>query len=129
MKGSVAKPPEKKLEPSTPLALRVLPMDLQLDDRLVDERGVWRVVGRPYTTAGGKVARVRVELDGQPHIHEIRVWSRGEQTNAPAEGTGAYVTSCQCCDYFRGGGDNRDAIAENCMRTRPSETTPASGGR
>jgi len=53
--------------------IRVLPMDLQLGHRLVDKRGEWRVVGRPYTTAAGKAARVRVELVGQAHIHEIRV--------------------------------------------------------
>jgi hypothetical protein len=58
----MAKSPDQK--PSAPPPpLRVLPMDLQLGDRLIDERGVWRVVGRPYTTAGGKAARVRVELD------------------------------------------------------------------
>ena len=61
--------------------VRVLPMDLQLGGALVDERGVWRVVGPPYTTAGGKAARVRVELDGQPHIHEIRIWSAHERVS------------------------------------------------
>jgi hypothetical protein len=54
---------------------RVLPMDLELGDLLVDERGLWRVVGRPYTTAAGKIARVRVELVGQPHIRAIRMWN------------------------------------------------------
>jgi hypothetical protein len=33
--------------------------------RLSDETGEWEVIGRPYTTAGGKAARVRTE---------IRVW-------------------------------------------------------
>jgi len=59
--------------------IRVLPMDLQFGDRVADERGEWRVVGRPYTSAAGKMARVRVELVGQPHIHEIRVWSAHER--------------------------------------------------
>ena len=58
-----------------PTDIRVLPMDLQPGDRLADERGEWRVVGRPYTSAAGKTARVRVELVGQPHFHEIRVWN------------------------------------------------------
>jgi hypothetical protein len=58
----MAKPkPEEKPAPSTPPPLRVLPMQLQLGDRLSDERAEWRVVGRPYTTAGGKTVHVRVE--------------------------------------------------------------------
>jgi hypothetical protein len=76
----MAKPKsEKKPDPAKPAEFRVLPMDLQLGDRIVDVRGEWRVVGRPYTTAAGKVARVRVELDGQPQIHEIRAWSAHER--------------------------------------------------
>ena len=54
-------------------------MELRVGDRLTDERGEWRVVDPPYTTAAGKVARARVELVGQPHIHEIRVWSAHER--------------------------------------------------
>jgi hypothetical protein len=56
-------------------------MDLRVGDRLTDERGEWRVVDRPYTTAAGKVARARVELIGQPQIHEIRVWSARERVS------------------------------------------------
>jgi len=36
-------------------------MDLKVGDRLVDETGEWEIIGRPYTTAGGKNARVRVQ--------------------------------------------------------------------
>jgi hypothetical protein len=68
-----------------PTEIRVLPMELQLGDCIVDERGEWRVVGQPYTTAGGKAARVRVELDGQPHVHEIRVWSAHERVSVKRE--------------------------------------------
>jgi len=31
--------------------LRVLPIELQIGDRLTDEMGVWEVIDRPYTTA------------------------------------------------------------------------------
>jgi hypothetical protein len=72
---TMAMPVERKAGQSTPPTLRLLPMQLQLDDRMVDERGEWRVAGRPYTTAAGKTARVRVELVGQPHIHQIRSWA------------------------------------------------------
>jgi hypothetical protein len=36
-------------------------MELQIGDRLADETGEWEVIGQPYTTAGGKTARVRVQ--------------------------------------------------------------------
>jgi hypothetical protein len=53
--------PEKKSEPAAPTERRILPMQLQVGDRLTDEAGEWQVIGRPYTTAGGKDARVRVK--------------------------------------------------------------------
>jgi hypothetical protein len=53
--------PEKRPDPSKPPALQVLPMNLQLGDVLSDEVAEWRVIGRPYTTNGGKVVHVRVE--------------------------------------------------------------------
>jgi hypothetical protein len=40
-------------------------MELQVGDRLADETGESEVVGRPYTTAGGKTAHVRVQRAGQ----------------------------------------------------------------
>jgi hypothetical protein len=45
--------PGKKAE-SAPAEHRVLPMELKLGDRLTDETGEYEVIGRPYTTAGGK---------------------------------------------------------------------------
>jgi hypothetical protein len=53
--------PEKEDQPGTPAARCVLPMDLQIGDRLADETGEWEVVGRPYTTNAGKTASVRVQ--------------------------------------------------------------------
>ena len=50
--------PERKPEPSKPPALRVLPMQLQIGNHLSDERSEWQVIGRPYTTAGGKTVHV-----------------------------------------------------------------------
>jgi hypothetical protein len=56
----MAKPkPEKKPAAAASAMSRILPMELQIGDRLVDETGEWEVVGRPYTTAGGKNARSR----------------------------------------------------------------------
>jgi len=47
-------------------------MHLQPGDRLTDKTGEWEVSGRPYTTAGGKTAHVRVQRLGQPDVTEIR---------------------------------------------------------
>ncbi len=67
--------PEKK--PVTPATTRVLPMELKIGDRLVDETGEWEVVGRPYTTAGGNNARVRVQRVGEP---AVTIYGRGART-------------------------------------------------
>jgi len=76
----VAKPrPGKKGEPTPPPELRVLPMDLRVGDRLVDETGEWEVIGRPYTTAAGKTAHVRVQRVGQPGVTDIRFWGAHER--------------------------------------------------
>jgi hypothetical protein len=46
-----------------------------------DETGEWEVIGRPYTTAGGKDARVRVQKVGKPRGIEIRVWRAHERVS------------------------------------------------
>ena len=85
--------PEKKREPKAdgqlPLptsaapasagATRVLPMDLKVGDRLVDETGEWEVVSRPYTSNAGKNASVRVKKAGQAEVTEIRSWGAHER--------------------------------------------------
>ncbi len=53
--------PEKKREPQAAADTKILPMDLRVGDRLADETGEWEIIGRPYTTASGKDARVRVQ--------------------------------------------------------------------
>jgi len=60
-------------------------MQLQVGDRLTDETGDWDVVGRPYTTAGGKDARVRVQRVGKPGGTEIRVWRRARARQREAD--------------------------------------------
>jgi len=78
----VARPrPEKKSEPSAPATSKVLPMELRIGDRLADETGEWEVIGRPYTTAGGKTARVRVQRVGRPDTSALRSWGAHERVN------------------------------------------------
>ena len=66
---------EKSIGPSAPATVRLLPMQLQVGDRFVDASGAWEVIGRPYTTAGGKVARARVKLMTETAVTEIRLWA------------------------------------------------------
>ena len=60
-------------------ARRVLSMELQVGDRLADETGAWEIIGRPYTTAGGKTAHVRVQRVGQPDVTDLRTWGAHER--------------------------------------------------
>ena len=72
-----------------PGTTRVLPMDLQVGDHLADETGQWEVVGRPYTTAGGKTVNVRVQRTDWPDVMAIRTWGAHERVSvkrANAEG-------------------------------------------
>jgi len=48
---------------------------------LVDQTGEWEVVGRPYTAAGGKTARVRVQRVGEPRTHHLRSWGGHERVS------------------------------------------------
>jgi hypothetical protein len=66
-------------EPSSASAKRLLPMQLQIGDRLFDETGEWEVVNRPHTTAGGKTAHVRVRKVDQPALIEERTWGAHER--------------------------------------------------
>jgi len=65
--------------PLPPGTTRVLPMQLQVGDRLADETGEWEVISRPYTTAGGKTAHVRVQRVGQPDVTDLRTWGAHER--------------------------------------------------
>jgi hypothetical protein len=59
--------------------IRVFPAQLQIGDRLSDETGEWEVVGRPYTTAGGKNSHVRVQRVDNPGTTETRQWGSYEK--------------------------------------------------
>src|SRR5215475_5869962 len=65
--------------PEPPGTVRVLPMQLQIGDRMTDSIGEWQVVGRPYTTAGGKNSHVRVQRVDKPGVTETRFWGSYEK--------------------------------------------------
>ena len=84
-KRQKAKPVQPQLPgmpPPLPLGTtRVLPMQLQIGDRMTDSTGEWEVVGRPYTTNGGKNAHVRVQRVNQSSVTEIRMWGAHERVS------------------------------------------------
>jgi hypothetical protein len=71
--------PTKKSEPTPPAERRILPMQLRTGDRITDETGEWEIIARPYTTIGGKNARVRVQRVGEPTVTELRTWGAHER--------------------------------------------------
>ena len=79
-KSGGAQPPlPDTREPSPPAPTRLLPMQLQVGDRITDETGEWEVANRPHTTAGGKIAHVRVRRVDQPAVVEDRTWGAHER--------------------------------------------------
>ena len=75
-KRQKAKPIQPQLPgmppPLPPGTIRIFPTQLQIGDRMTDAAGEWEVVGRPYTTNGGKNAHVRVQ-------REVRMWGAYEK--------------------------------------------------
>ena len=62
-----------------PTPRELLPMQLQVEDRFGDETGEWEVIGRPYTTACGRTAHVRVRRVGEPAGTDLRTWGALER--------------------------------------------------
>jgi hypothetical protein len=62
-----------------PGTIRIFPTQLQIGDRMTDSTGEWQVVGRPYTTAGGKSSHVRVQRVDNPGATETRLWGSYEK--------------------------------------------------
>jgi hypothetical protein len=73
--------PEKKSEPAAPAANKVLPMELQVGDRLADETSDWEVIAPPYSTAGGRMVHARVQRIDEPASWEIRNWDASKRVS------------------------------------------------
>ena len=80
--------PKGKPETAPQSTSRVLPMELRIGDRLVDETAEWEIIGRPYTTNAGKDAHARVKKVGQPEVTEIRSWGVHERVSVRHAGEG-----------------------------------------
>jgi len=75
------RPEKKKSEPAASATSKILPTELRVGDRLVDESGEWEVIDRPYTVTGGKYARVRVQMLGQPAASGLKTWGAHERVS------------------------------------------------
>ena len=75
--------------PEPPGTTRVLPMQLQIGDRMTDSTGEWEVVGRPYTTNGGKNAHVRVQGEpaGRDRDDDVGCVREGQRETAMSQRT------------------------------------------
>ena len=60
--------------------LVVLPIQIKVRDRIIDETGEYEVVGRPYTAAAGKTANVRVKRVGSD-VQTIRTYGSHERVS------------------------------------------------
>ena len=71
---------EKKRERAQPATRRVLPMELRMGDRLVDETGEWEVIGPLYRSPDGKNVGARVRRIGRLDT-AIRTWGAHERVS------------------------------------------------
>ena len=79
-KSKFIQSPLPGMPPPEPLGTtRVFPMQLQVGDKLSDETGQSEVVGRPYTTGGGKKTEARVQRADKPGLTETRTWGSYEK--------------------------------------------------
>jgi hypothetical protein len=79
--------PEKKREPRAAADTKILPTQLHVGDRLIDETGEYEVVGRPYTTAAGRNAHVRVRRVDNAEVAMIRSYSAHERISVKQTST------------------------------------------
>ena len=67
--------------PDPPGTTRVLPMLLQVGDRLTDETGEYEIAARPYTTNAGKGVHVRVRRVDNAEVTMIRTYAAHERVS------------------------------------------------
>lgn len=78
--GKMPRPrPAKKREPAADT--KILPMELQVGDRLADGTSDWEVIAAPYSTAGGRMVHARSQKIDQPASWEIRCWDASKRVS------------------------------------------------
>src|SRR5262249_16194497 len=117
--------PEKKSAPAAPAATKVLPMELQVGDRLADEASDWEVIAPPYSTMGGRMVHARVQRIDEPATWQIRSWDASKpvsvkRTTAEEANRGWHSgEALHCRRPPRNGGHYRD-----CRGTPPPPPEP-----
>jgi len=59
--------------------LVVLPIQIKVRDRIIDETGEYEVVGPPYTTNDGKNVHIRVRRITNADLPTVRTWGAHER--------------------------------------------------
>jgi hypothetical protein len=77
---------ERRQESSPPATRRVLPMQLQVGDRLTDETGEYEIIGGSYTTQMGKNVHVRVKRVDNAEVTMIRTYAAHERISVKRAG-------------------------------------------
>jgi len=76
----MARPRPKKMREAQAAAdTKILPMELQVGDRLADGTRDWEVIAPPYSTAGGRMVHARVQRIDEPASWEIRSWDASKR--------------------------------------------------
>ena len=110
-------------------------MNLQLSDVLSDERAEWQVIGRLYSTAGGKTVHVRVESVKQPGVTDIRTWGAPRTRRGEAGmmrvlaalvlvlfATAGCSSVSICLEQEKGVSASEDPRSQGCAPNRPTRS-------
>jgi hypothetical protein len=72
--------PEGKRGPAA-ADTKILPMELQVGDRLADGTSDWEVIAPPYSTEGGRMVHARSQKIDRPASWEIRSWDSSKRVS------------------------------------------------
>jgi hypothetical protein len=71
----------KQVKDSKPTLIHVLPMELRVGDRVIDETGEWEVTRPPFTTGAGRNAHANVRKVGHSQLTNLRTWGAHERVS------------------------------------------------
>ena len=69
------------LRPPDQATLSLLPMEIRIGDRFMDQEFEWEVVTRPRSLHDGKSLRARIQRPGLPEGEREITWSAHERVN------------------------------------------------
>jgi hypothetical protein len=74
-----AKPRQRRAEPADAATVSLLPMEIQVGDRFMDQDLEWEVVTHPAVLHGGKNLRARIQRPGLSESEREITWSAHER--------------------------------------------------